>query len=535
VSLRLRLLLSTLIVGGVGLVLMNVAVHSLVRKSLFDRLDEDLMELGARRGGRGLDVVDRRGQGRLTVDVAPGGVVPERRRDRLSPVGFGQVYVEWRDAAGRRIGSPLLLGVDETSSDVDLDLADVLEVPIDGPRFFNATAAGSERFRVLSRMTPDGPPRAPARSPADSQPTESSPAIRPSFVLTAISAREQDKTLRQLLAIQVAATIGVLAALGGVAWAMTRWLLRPLKRIEDSAAAIAGGDLEHQIALDNNNTEIGRLGGALNTMMERIRSSFAEEQAAQAKLRRFLADASHELRTPLTAVQGYAQLHQRTRGGTDPETDKMMDRIGGAGARMGSLVDDLLSLSRGEALDDLHLEPVEVLPIVAAVVDEARIIAPARSIVWQGGGNGPGSDASLGDSPVGDSPVGDSPTGDSPVVVGDPDRLHRAIANLVENAIRHTPATTPITIRVHMTPHDSEAPREVSIAVADTGPGIGAEHLPHVFDPFYRADSSRSRETGGAGLGLAIVASTASAFGGRVTVTSTVGEGTVFTMVLPAR
>jgi two-component system, OmpR family, sensor kinase len=309
---------------------MNVAVHSLVRKSLLDRLDADLLDLGSRRNGRGLDLGVRRGPARPAtatasepVPVTAPGEVPiaARGRGRNERNEYGQVYVERRDETGRRIGTPVMFGVDESTVDVSLDLPDVLEVPRNGPKFFNATAVGNERFRAVARMTPTG---------------------QPAFLVTAISAREQDSTLRQLLMIQIGATLGVLGALGAVAWAMTQWLLRPLKRIENSAAAIAGGALDHPIADVNPRTEIGRLGSTLNTMMARIRSSFADEQEAQAKLRRFLADASHELRTPLTAVQGYAQLHQRTRSGVDPETDKMIDRIGGAGARMGSLVEDLL-------------------------------------------------------------------------------------------------------------------------------------------------------------------------------------------------
>jgi two-component system, OmpR family, sensor kinase len=519
-SLRLRLLLSTLLVGGVGLLVMNVAVHGLVRKSLFDRLDADLLELGSRRGGRGLDVGDRRGgqgPGRPTDRPLPSQLRP---RDRISRLGFGQVYVEWRDATGKRIGSPTLIGVDETSSDVELDLPEVLTAPSRRPVFFNTTArssSGKERFRVLTRMTPNAVDRATTATGLEA-------AARPTFVVTAISAREQDRTLRQLLTIQLLATAGVLAGLAAVAWASTRWLLKPLRRIEESAAAIAGGDLDHPIHGADSRTEVGRLGSALNTMMGRIRSSFAEEQAAQAKLRRFLADASHELRTPLTTVQGYAQLHQRTRAGADPETDKMMDRIGGAGARMGSLVEELLMLSRGENVD-VPLLPVEIAPVLEAVVEDFLVA---------------GSSERLHDSSVKPTELKLASPQRSinlsidtdAAVLGDSGRLHRVVANLVENAVRHTPEAATVSVRAHM--ETDTGAHWVLIAVADTGPGIDPEHLDHLFDPFYRVDPSRSRGTGGAGLGLAIVSATVQSFGGSVTVHSEVGVGTTFTVKLPA-
>ncbi len=250
-----------------------------------------------------------------------------------------------------------------------------------GGRFLDARpVSGSpddDRYRVLVRAIGDGRFR---ETPTLSATDDTAAATRagvPTYVVTAISARDVDRTLGQLRLIQLGATVGVLAATAGGALALVHWSLRPLRRMESAARAIAAGDLDHPIADERSTTEVGRLGAALHTMMEQIRASFAEQERAQTKLRRFLADASHELRTPITSVRGYAQLHQRTRAGADPETDRIMSRIEGAGARMGSLVEDLLALSRDGQAGPPVQEPVELGEVVRAVVDDARAGNPA--------------------------------------------------------------------------------------------------------------------------------------------------------------
>jgi two-component system OmpR family sensor kinase len=273
--------------------------------------------------------------------------------------------------------------------------------------------------------------------------------------------------------------------------------------MEQAAHAIAAGDLNHPIADERSTTEVGRLGVALHSMMNPIRASFAEQERAQGKLRRFLADASHELRTPITSVRGYAQLHQRTRTGRDPEVDRMMNRIEGAGARMGSLVEDLLALSRDGRVAPVAPEPIEVAELVHAVVDDARVTAPDRVI--------------------------ECATSGDPVVAADAEALHRAVANLVENALRHTSGPVRVEARVGAGVEGDT----VVVDVIDRGSGIAAEHLPHLFDPFYRVDPSRSRDSGGAGLGLAIVQAIATSADGRVEVASS-PEGSTFRLTLPA-
>lgn len=534
-SLRLRLLLSTLLIGGIGLAAMNVAVAGLVRRSLQDRLDAELRELGGRRLPRGLAAGRDPGARAAALLAAASRVEPEApsttepgpRDDGDGPVGasrgrggrlgFGEVYLEVRDGTGRLIGSPQVLGPVGDTSELRLDLPEVLGAPPAGGRFLDAHpvegsgdhAGDHDRFRVLYRPLPERR-AAPAAITTLPDPGPGSPGTGgadggadgagvPSFVVTAISARNVDRTMGQLRLIQLGAAVAVLAATAGGALALVHWSLRPLRRMEAAARAIAAGDLEHPIADERSTTEVGRLGSALHSMMEQIRASFAEQERAQSKLRRFLADASHELRTPITSVRGYAQLHQRTRSGADPETDRIMERIEGAGVRMGSLVEDLLTLSRDGQVGPPRDEPVEVGEVVRAVVDDARAGAPGRELTVR--------------------------VSDDPVVSGDPDRLHRAVANLVANALQHTSGAVEVEAGV--------VDAEVRVAVVDHGPGIAPEHLPHLFDPFFRADPSRSRDSGGAGLGLAIVSAIASSHGGRVEVDSRPGTGSRFVLHLP--
>jgi two-component system OmpR family sensor kinase len=218
-------------------------------------------------------------------------------------------------------------------------------------------------------------------------------------------------------------------------------------------------------------------------------------------MRRFIADASHELRTPLTSIRGFAEL-TRQRGSTiDPTT---MKRIEDEAKRMGLLVDDLLLLARLDQQRPLQHQPVDLLTLASDSVHDVEALQPDRSVKFQ---ILPGSDA--------------------PVVEGDEARLRQVLGNLVSNALHHTPVEAPITVSVGT--NDGEA----ILAVADTGPGLDQEQKAKVFERFYRADSARTRVTGGSGLGLSIVAALVAAHNGRVTVTDTPGGGATFTVHLP--
>jgi two-component system OmpR family sensor kinase len=222
---------------------------------------------------------------------------------------------------------------------------------------------------------------------------------------------------------------------------------------------------------------------------------------SEARLRRFVGDASHELRTPLTSIRGYAELFRRGAAERPEDLEKVMRRIEEEADRMGVLVDDLLLLARLDQGRPLEQEPVDLTRITTDAVDDLRVVAPDRFVDYMPNG--------------------------SVVVPGDEVRLRQVLANLTQNAVRHTPDHTPIHVRV--TADDTEA----VIEVRDEGPGMRPDDAAHVFDRFWRSDESRVRTTGGAGLGLAIVSAIATAHGGRAEVITAPGEGAAFRIHLP--
>jgi two-component system OmpR family sensor kinase len=293
----------------------------------------------------------------------------------------------------------------------------------------------------------------------------------------------------------------VLLVLGSVAWAVVRVGLLPLDRMGHTAGAIAGGDLSHRVESTDPRTEVGRLGIALNAMLDRLEHAFTQREASENKLRRFLADASHELRTPLTSIRGYAELFRRGAEARPEDLARSMAAIEAEAARMGVLVDDLLLLARLDQGRPLEREPVDLGAVAAEAVEAARAIEPGRDVTLDVGGDA--------------------------TIEGDRGRLRQVVDNLLENARVHTPPGTPAHVRVDR--DDSH----VVLAVADEGPGLSAEARSRVFERFYRDDGARSRETGGAGLGLAIVAAIAEAHGGGVRVVE--GDpGATFEVRLPA-
>jgi two-component system OmpR family sensor kinase len=229
-------------------------------------------------------------------------------------------------------------------------------------------------------------------------------------------------------------------------------------------------------------------------------------------MRRFVADASHELRTPLTSIRGFAELYRQGAVSDPAEVDRLMRRVEDEASRMGLLVEDLLLLARLDQQRPLRREPVDVLHIVTDAVHDARVLAPDRQI---------------------DLDVrSDHPT----VVLGDEPRLRQVLTNLVSNALTHTPAGTPVALTVDTAPSPRPGQQGwVRVAVHDRGPGLSPEEQERVFERFYRADPSRTREAGGTGLGLSIVAALVAAHGGRVTVASEPGAGTTFAVDLPLR
>ncbi|ORI15342.1 two-component sensor histidine kinase [Rhodococcus sp. 1163] len=456
--LRFTLVAALLLLVAAGLLASGLAVTSTLETSLVRRVDQSLVEASRTWAEpRGLD--------------GPPPPPPSASKGR-PPSDF---YVDVTDPAGQ---SRFVL-----TPDADIGVPDTDGVPIGTPVTVGSKGGGTE-WRVLTISNQNG-------STLVAQP------------LIAV-----ETTVDRLIVLQTIIGAVVLAVLAVVAYFVVRRSLRPLVEVEETAAAIAAGDLHQRVPERSERTEIGKLSAALNGMLTQIQRAFAasaaSEEAARAsedKMRRFVADASHELRTPLTTIRGFAELYRQ---GAMSDITLLMNRIEGEAARMGLLVEDLLMLARLDAQRPLEMNTVDLLSVATDAVLDAKAVSPERTISMKML-PGPGI----------------------PEVSGDDARLRQVLGNLMSNAIRHTPAEAEIAVCVGTI--DTTA----LVEVRDTGPGLSAEESAHVFERFYRADSSRTRESGGSGLGLSIVAALVSAHGGTVTVDSTPGQGATFRVELP--
>ncbi|MDT0442040.1 sensor histidine kinase [Streptomyces johnsoniae] len=462
-TLRTRLVLITAALSALALLAANAAGIVLLRTYLTDRVDERFAAAGEAAG---------EAAGGVTADRLASLVNADRESRELLGDRFGddsRIYVFGAD------GAPLAA-------------VPAAEAP-GGPRL---PPAGELRARA------GGPFTVPGRGGGASWRVDAGTAEDGALVVTAFSLAQVDATVNRLLIIDAAVLCVVLLLLAAAAWVI-RLGLRPLTRIEATAGRITGGDLARRVRGAHPGTEPGRLGLAMNAMLDRVESEITARRASEQRLRRFLSDASHELRTPLTSIRGFAELARR--GG---DTGQALARIEAEATRMGVLVADLL-LARLDEQPRLGRAPVDLLALAADLVGVARVQAPERAISLTGHGLG-------GDRP---EPV---------TVAGDALRLRQIVGNLLTNALRHTPPGAAVTLRV------GRAGDAAVVEVADTGPGIPPEHVPRIFDRLYRV---RAGADGGAGLGLPIAAALAQAHGGRVDVETAVGQGTTFRLTLP--
>ena len=319
-------------------------------------------------------------------------------------------------------------------------------------------------------------------------------------LIVAIPLTEVHATLRRLVGLETLIGIAVLIAVALLAGWLVRVGLRPLTGIGDTAGAIAAGDLTRRVEPADERTEVGRLGIALNTMLAHIEAAFEQRRRSEERLRRFVADASHELRTPLTSIRGYAELFRRGAESRPEDLAKSMSNIESEASRMGVLVDDLLLLARLDQGRPLDREPVDLAVVASEAVESAAAIDPDRTIEL-----------------VAQDPVR---------IVGDASRLRQVIDNLLDNARVHAPGS-PVRIEVSL------QGEEALLRIADRGPGLDPEVEGRIFERFMRGDPSRSRGTGGVGLGLSIVQAIVAAHGGEVTASSGERGGTVFDVRLP--
>ncbi len=299
----------------------------------------------------------------------------------------------------------------------------------------------------------------------------------------------------------VLAGLAILIVGAAAVWVTVRRGLRPVDDMIAAATEIADGDLSRRVAAASPATELGKLAGALNHMLSNIEGAFDSEARANERLKQFVADASHELRTPLAAIAGYSELHRKGALEDDVAIDRAMSRIEAEARRMTNLVEDLLLLARLDLDQAPSHQRIELRTLVEDAAADCRAIDPGRAVTISGSSRS--------------------------VINGDPEQLTQVLANLLANARAHTPPATPIQIDVH------EHENEVELVVSDQGPGFPPEALDSVFDRFYRADSSRSRKSGGAGLGLAIVDAIARAHGGRAIASNANGGGARMAVVLP--
>ncbi len=467
-SLRTRLVLGVIVLAAVGLAAADVATYASLRSFLIERTDRSLAEFARGDGG------GRHGPGPEDDARCPG------NDGRPFPGGRPGDYVERRSSDGMVLCSGQLTSRSGETSPAP-ELPETLPAPRapDGETFFTAGAEdGDGRFRAIVAATPSG-----------------------GTLLVATPLDDVDATLERLLLIMLFVTVAVLGALAALGLWVVRLGLRPLLDIETTAATIAAGDLSHRVERADERTEVGRLGLALNAMLEQIESAFRAREASESKLRRFVADASHELRTPLAAIRAYAELFDRGAAERPEDLARSMAGIGRESERMSLLVEDLLLLARLDEGRPLERERVALDDVVAEAVETARTLEPERPI-------------ELSVEPV--------------AVVGDRDRLRQVVDNLLGNVRAHTPAGTAARVGVRRNGTDAV------VEVADDGPGLTEADRSRVFERFYRADQSRSRASGGVGLGLSIVAAVAAAHGGRAAVTSADAGGTTFTIVLPA-
>ena len=474
-SLRARLLAAVLVLAAAGLLLLGGITYAEQRSFLMDRVDQQ-----ARAAPPAV--------ARALADAGVGPKLPDRDHDRgprepggppdggpqrLVPQG---TYAERRDAAGNVLGSRTI----DYGQEVTANPALPKTVPIDRLFTVRGRDGDDNHYRVYAEPDPSGR----------------------GTTVVAIPLSDVERTLHRLLAVEALVVGGVLLVLGFAAWAVVRVGLLPLDRMGHTAGAIAGGDLSHRVESTDPRTEVGRLGIALNAMLDRLERAFAARKASEDRLRQFIADASHELRTPLASIRGYAELFRMGAAREPEDVSKAMRRIEDEAARMGVLVEDLLTLARLDEVADAPHAEVDVGRLVGDAVDDARATAPERAISRRV--EGPAT------------------------VLGDAHQLRQVLGNLLRNALVHTPPGTAIEVSA------AREDGEVRLEVRDHGPGLPSGDPSELFERFWRSEGGRERGRGGAGLGLAIVGGIVERHRGRVEASNAPGGGASFVVRLPA-
>ncbi|MHB1474583.1 MAG: sensor histidine kinase [Dermatophilaceae bacterium] len=458
--LRVQLIALLMLLLLVALTLTSIATSAMMRRQLMDSTDRDLRAAAVPTASQVLTHLLNRG----------GGGIPTNYAVRFMPTD-GRTPFE----------------VNPTGEHLHPNIP---TLALNDPRVRNGTlftvgsTDGEMRWRVVPGQLRDGS----------------------ATFAVAVPLRGVDTTVQRMLSFATLIGLAVIASCAILGWYGVRRAFRPLTQIEDTAAAIAAGDLTRRIPEPTAKDEVTSLSRSLNAMLTQIEQSFAVREASEERMRQFVADASHELRTPLAAVRGYAELFRQGAVTQPEDVAGAMRRIEDEAIRMGGLVEDLLLLTRLDSQRPLERGPVDLTVLAADAVQDARALDPTRHVRLLG---------LSGDL---------QPT----TIEGDEARLRQVVTNLVGNAVNHTPSGTDIEIAV-----GSDAGR-AKLEVRDHGDGVDPVKARKVFERFYRADASRVRGNGGGnGLGLAIVAAIVNAHGGRVGVAATPGGGATFIVDLP--
>lgn len=495
-TLRTRLLLALMGLVAVALVVADVVTYTQLRSFLVARLDPQL-RVASYSLAHNIELADNLpspvsnpvGQ---RVVIGPNGVgvfrtshnFPRPLRGLHSPLQgiepedtFGLLI----DSQGKQVGKVVTVLLSGTAPAPP-------HLPVPPPPI------GSSGYVVFSASS-TGP------GATSYQVLERSIRYRDLRIVVGIPLTDVNDTLNRLLLVELLVTGGVLLGLAAVSWLTVRRGLRPLEDMAESAGKIARGELDLRVAPADDHTEVGRLGLALNAMLDEIEGAFTARAASEDRLRRFLADASHELRTPLTSIRGYSELFDLGARANVDDLETSMRHIRQEADRMSVLVDDLLLLARLDRERPLDLQPTDVVPEVTAAVEAARHVSAGPRLELRSPG--------------------------TMVVPCDAARLRQVVDNLLGNALRHSPSDGVIEVTL------SADRATVELSVLDHGPGVDAAERERIFAPFHRSDFARARSHGGAGLGLAIVAAIVRAHDGTVGVRDTPGGGADFWVRLP--
>jgi two-component system OmpR family sensor kinase len=469
---RLVAIISLLLAAGLGIA--GVATTTVVSKFLVEQVDEELR----------------------TTALDPGEVL------QASTQGLPSDY--YVEAVGEE-GRVVTRGAWAVARFGKPDLPDVTyeEAADGGSRPFTVPAAtdtaGSESWRVITLVG------------------TLQPSGERAVVYVALPLVGMDRTVSILNGTLMLSGLGIVLLGGLTAWMLVERSLRSLRSVEHTAAQIAAGDLSQRVPEAPPSTEMGSLAGSLNAMLTQIERAFAAQEASEARMRQFVSDASHELRTPVATIRGYGELYRMGALDSTDKVDDTMVRIEDAARRMGTLVNDLLVLARLDEGRPIAREDVDLAALAKNSAQDLHALDPTREVAVV---------------PLAAGADGDDPTGQVPdtlVVEGDGDRLRQVVTNLIGNVARHTPAGTPVEIALGTRPDGVTV-----LEVRDHGPGLTEKQGRRIFERFYRADSSRTRESGGSGLGMAIVAAIVGAHGGHVEVSTTAGGGLTVQITLPA-